>query len=296
MTEDIEKWREAGKKAFQLMNFASKLVKPEVPLLEIAEKIEQEAERLSCSFAFPINLSINEIAAHYSPSHDDKTIASGLLKVDMGVCIDGFISDIAKSFDLTAEQRYKDLIKASEDALKEAIKTIREEIAVCEVGNVIGKTITKAGFSPIINLGGHELKQYMLHAGLTIPNYNNNNKIRIEQGIYAIEPFATTGEGIVQDGKTSCIYMLENIKPVRDAKARELLAFIEQEYKTLPFSSRWLIKKFGTRALFSLRLLQQQECLHNFAELVEKSKMPVSQAECTVLVDKNGCKVLTQED
>ena len=119
---------------------------------------------------------------------------------------------------------------------------------------------------------------------------------KIKEGmILAIEPFATYGEGIVQDGGPSGIYRFQSHQPVRDMNARKILEFIEAEYKGLPFSARWLVKKFGTRALFSLRLLEQANALHHFKQLVEKSKQAVSQAEHTLLVTADGCEVLTKE-
>lgn len=294
--ESIAKWKEAGKIAAKLLANAKKLAKPETPLLEIAEKIENEAEKLKVKFAFPINLSINEIAAHFTPLADDRTVASGLLKIDIGVCIDGCISDNACSIDLTPEQKYKDLIKASESALHEAIKIAKSEIEICEIGKAIANQITKEGFSPVRNLSGHELKPYKLHAGLNIPNYDNRNRTKLQEGmIIAVEPFATSGAGIVQDGKPSGIFALQEKKPVRDMTTRELLNFIEKEYSTLPFSSRWITKKFP-RGLLSLRLLEQASCLHQFAQLVESSRQAVSQAEHTLLIEKNKATVLTAEE
>ena len=293
-TNELEKWKESGKIAALIMKKALVLAKPNVPLIEIAEKLEAEVEKLKVKWAFPVNLSINEIAAHYSPQHEDKTLASGLLKIDLGISVDGCISDISKSIDLTPDQKYKTLIKASEDALNDAIKTAKHDIEVNKIGRVIQNSITNAGFSPVRNLAGHQLEKFIVHAGINIPNYDNNNSEPLKEGIYAIEPFATAGEGIVQDSKPSGIYMLLQPKPVRDQKTREILEFIEKEYSTLPFSARWLVKKFGLRALISLKTLEQNGSLHHFSQLVEKSKMPVSQAEHTILVEKDKITVLTQ--
>ncbi len=166
-----------------------------------------------------------------------------------------------------------------------------------EIGRIIQDTIATFNLASVRNLSGHELKPWKLHPGLTIPNYDNGSIKKLTEGmILAIEPFATTGEGIVQDGKPSGIYKFISHQPVRDMNARQILEFIEKEYKELPFCSRWLVKKFGTRALFSLRLLEQANTLHHFKQLVEKTKAPVSQAEHTVLVTKNGCEVLTEKD
>jgi len=294
--KDEEKWIEAGRKAAELLNYGKGIAKAGVPLLEIAEKIEKEAERIKAKFAFPVNLSCNEIAAHFSPANEDKTIASGLLKIDLGVSVEGFISDTAGSVDLTPENKHRKMIETNEKALKEAIKITKAGIPVNEIGKIIHKIITESGFSPIRNLCGHEVQRFNLHAGLTIPNYDNGNKTELKEGqIIAIEPFATTGTGIVQDGRLSDVYMLKEAKPIRDKNAREILEFIAEEYNTLPFAERWLIKKFGLRAKIAMKFLEQAGILHHFSELVEKSRQPVSQAECTVLVKKDSCEVLTRE-
>ncbi len=294
--KEREKWAKSGEIASRLLKKAVQLSKPETPLLEIAEKLEAEVEKQKVKLAFPINLSINEIAAHYSPVYGDKTTAKGLLKIDLGVSMDGYISDTSRSVDLTPENKHQYLIKASEEALKEAIKTARENIEVNKIGRSIQQTITQKGFSPIINLSGHAMKRNMLHAGLTIPNYDNKNPSPLKEGIYAIEPFATYGEGSIYDGKPSGIYMLRDIKPVRDAKAREILEFIHNEYNTLPFSSRWLITKFGLRASLALKSLEQTGLVYQFSQLIEKSHMPVSQAEHTILVEKGKISVLTEDN
>jgi methionyl aminopeptidase len=291
--KEKEQWKKAGEISSQIMAKAIKLSKPETPLLEIAEALEKDVEKLKVKWAFPINLSINEIAAHYSPFNEDKTVASGLLKIDLGISVDGFISDIARSVDMTPENKHKDLIKSSETALSNAVKTAKFGIEIREIGAAIHDSITKAKFSPVRNLSGHQLEKFMIHSGLNIPNYDNGNTAKLEEGIYAIEPFATAGEGIVQDSKPSGIYMLQHDKPVRDAKTREILEFIGKEYSTLPFSGRWIIKKFGLRALLSLKSLEQSEILHHFSQLVEKSRMPVSQCENTILVEKDKISVLT---
>jgi methionyl aminopeptidase len=291
---ELEKWKKSGEIASQLMKKAVQLSKPGTPLLEIAEKLEEEAEKLKVKWAFPVNLSINEVAAHATPAYDDKRVAEGLLKIDLGISIDGFISDIAKSVDLTPENKHKEMIKANEKALSEAIKIVKSGVEVREIGKKIHEIITAAKFAPIRNLSGHEMKRYDLHAGLNIPNHDNNNKTPLEDGVYAIEPFATAGEGIVIDGKPSGIYMLLEKKPVRDAKTREILDFIEKEYSSLPFSARWIVKKFGTLSLIRLKNMEQNGILHSFAELIEKSRMPVSQAEHTVFVEKNRIIVLTE--
>src|SRR3989338_7710827 len=299
--DDFEDYRKAGRIAKQAVEYAKSIIKKGMPLLDAAEKIENKIIELGGKPAFPINLCINDIAAHYTPSHNDETCASGLLKVDIGVHVNGAIADTAFSIDLAESgeesEKNKKLIQASEEALSNAIKLIVEKKGKSELGSIgkaIQDSIEKFGFSPIKNLCGHELGSYIVHSGCTIPNYDNKNANIIDNGAYAIEPFATAGQGIVYDGKPSGIYRLQERKAIRDALARDILNYAEQEYRTLPFCERWIVKKFGTRALLSLRYLEQAGILHHFPQLVEKSHMPVSQAEHTIAVSKEKAELTTQ--
>lgn len=282
--ENNENYRKAGKIARETVEYAKKFIKKDMKLLEIAEKIEGKVIELGGKPAFPVNLSINEIAAHYTPSWNDERQAEGLLKVDIGVAVEGSVADTAFSLDLEGNDENKKLILASEEALKEALKTIKKGIEIGEIGKTIQETIQEKEFSPIINLSGHEIKLYNLHAGITIPNNINNNHHKLEKGVFAVEPFATSGEGRVYEGRASGIYMLVERRPIRDGLAREILDYVEDEYKTLPFCSRWIVKKFGTRALISLSLMEKIGILHHFPQLIEKSHKKVSQAENTVLI------------
>ena len=286
----------AGEISAEVKKYARTFIKEGTPLLEIAEKIESKIIELGGKIAFPTNTGINEVAAHYTPSHNDETKAHGLIKIDLGVHIDGWIADTAFSLDLENNEENKKLIEASQEALKNAQKTIKENISTNQIGKVIQETIESQGFSPIINLAGHEMKQHELHAGLNIPNIDDKKEITIKKGLYAIEPFATNGSGKVYDGKPSGIYMVTDTKNIRSSIAREVLEFILEEYSTLPFCSRWLVKKFGVKALFGLRQLEENGNLHHFPQLIETGKGKVAQTENTMIVDEEGVLVTTKED
>jgi len=282
--QDIENYRKAGRIAAEAKKYSREIIKKGVLLREIADKIEAKILELGGKPAFPVNLSINEIAAHYTPGMDDETKAQGLIKIDIGVHVQGCIADTAFSMDLENSEENKKLIEAAEKALNEALKTARKNIEICKIGKAIHEKITESGFSPIRNLCGHELGKYLIHAGITIPNYDNQNKAELEEGAYAIEPFSTSGAGIVYDGRLSGIYRLEERKAIRDLLARQILEFIEEEYQTLPFCSRWIVKKFSNRALMSLKLMEQAGIIHQYPQLIEKEHKPVAQAEDTIII------------
>ncbi len=283
----------AGKISQEVKEWIKPQIKKGTPLIEIAEKIENKIIGLGGKPAFPTNLSINEVAAHYTPTHNDSTLAHGLLKVDFGVHINGFISDTAFSLDLENSEENKKLIEASKEALKNAKKIIKKEVQIREIGKAVQETIESYGFSPIINLSGHQIEQYNLHAGLTIPNIDDKRTDEIIPGLYAIEPFATNGSGKIKEGKPSSIYSLVGYKSIRNPNAREILSYIIEEYNYLPFCSRWLIKKFGTRVLLSLSQLEQNGNINQYPQLVEIGKGIVSQAEDSVLIEEDGKKTIT---
>ena len=288
-----EKIIQAGKIASEVKEYARTIIKKDVLLLEIAEKIESKIEELGGKPAFPITLSIDEIAAHCAPDHDDGTKAHGLLKVDLGVHIGGWIADTAFSIDLENDEENKKLIQASEEALEKAISITNKNIPIEEIGEIIQKTIESKGFSPVINLSGHSMGRYDLHSGITIPNIKSGDNKKLKEGLYAIEPFATNGSGRVRDGKPSGIYYLQDERNVRSPIARDALKIIQEEYNTLPFCSRWLVKKMGTKALFGLRQLEENGNLHQFARLVEINGSKVSQSEQTVLISDGKVIVTT---
>jgi len=288
----MEQWIKAGKIGAEILSYAKTKAKPGISLLELAQLIENKTAELKVKPAFPINLSLNHMAAHYTPLKEDKLTLKeeDILKIDLGVHMDGYISDTA----LTIGPN-KELIKASEEALKEAIKFARPGIEVRKIGAVVQDVISSYNFAPIKNLSGHEIKQYDLHAGLTIPNYDNGNTTKLEEGmIIAIEPFATTGKGKVTEGKPASIYRFIQKKPVRDAATKKILNYIEKEYSTLPFARRWLQEKFPT-ANFALRTLENQGAVKQYTQLPEESKGLVSQAEHTVLI-RDKPLVLTKRD
>ena len=292
--KSIKMYKKAGEIAFKSVDFAREIVKKGVLLREIAEKIEEKIIQLGGKPAFPVNLSINEIAAHSTPSFDDSSVAHGLIKVDIGVHVDGHVADTAFSVDLENYEENRKLIKVAEMALKKASEKAGYDVALNEIGGIIEAEIKLHGFSPIQTLSGHSIEIYNLHSGVNVPNYDNGSNIKMEEGVYAIEPFSTNGLGAVRDGKLSGIYHLEEYKNVRDSFARDVLTFIYEEYKTLPFCSRWIHKKFGSRGLLVLGKIEQAGLLHHYAQLVEKGNGKVAQAENTFIITEKEKIVVVQ--
>ncbi len=293
----VDKILKAGKIAQEIRRYAREVVVAGKPLFEIAVLIDEKIASLGGKPAFPVNLSVNEVAAHYTPSVGDTFVARGLLKVDIGVQVEGYIADTAFTIDLEGNEENKKLIEASESAVNASVSEFELDKRLTEIGAVIGKTISDKGFTSIVNLSGHSIERFVIHAGWTVPNYNSGQTDTLEEGLYATEPFVTNGHGRVRDGPNSGIYRIDSDSgTVRDRFAREVLNWLIDEYQTLPFASRWVHKQFGSRGLLALRQLERAGILYQYPQLIEASGGKVAQAEHTVLLTKDGKKYITTRD
>ena len=292
---NTEDWKKAGSIAHQALVYGASLIKVGAKISDVSDAIENRIKGLKGELAFPVNISLNEAAAHQVPfAIDDRVFTNNdLVKLDVGVHINGAIGDNAMTIDLT--KKHEKLVKASIEARDEAIKIMKPGVKTSEIGKVIEKIITKHGFKPVRNLSGHEIKEYEIHAGLTIPNYDDGSVTKLKEGmIVAVEPFATDGEGLIQESSNAEIFVLLQKRPVRSLITREALKLLE-ERKTLPSSTRWLAKKTSAiKATFALKEMNQLDMLHLYPPLVEIKKGMVSQSEHTILITKEGNEILTK--
>lgn len=282
--ENYADWIKAGEIASEVREYSKTIIKPGVNLLEVGEKIENKIRELGAIPAFPVNLSSDNFAAHYTPTPEDETILDKqLLKVDIGVCYNGAIGDTAYSVDLSG--KYNKLLEASKKAVENAIEIIKPGIKLAQIGKVVEDTIQSYGFEPIRNLSGHGLDRFQIHTKPTIPNYNNGDTTTLEKGmIVAIEPFATNGAGRIRESAHANIFMQISERAVRDMFARQVLTEIKN-FNGLPFSTRDLATKFPVnRVKIALRQLILNGNLQQYAPLVEVNNGFVSQHEHTILV------------
>lgn len=282
---DQEKLQKAGSIAAQAHQFAKKLVKPGTSVLALSEQIEEFIENKGAKLAFPVNVSFNDTAAHYSAHPMDKTIIEDhVVKLDLGVHVDGWVADTAITYDLSG--KYTDLVKASKEALSNVIKIARPGVTLGQIGKTIQETIESYGYQPVRNLSGHGVGQYIVHTGLSVPNYDTGDDTEIPDGyLFACEPFATTGAGFVEEKGEAAIFSVPRYTPQRVGFMRDICKYIETHYKNLPFSKRPLLKQFSLNQLnYTLAQLERAEKLRSYPPLVERQGGIVSQAEHTILM------------
>jgi methionyl aminopeptidase len=295
--ETLDKFRLSGKILRETREEMRSFVRENMPIIQVCEKAEALIREKGGKPAFPCNVSINEVAAHYtSPPNDERRIPEkAIVKVDIGVHVDGYVTDTA--FTACFNPEYTSMTDAAEHALKVAIDNIRPEMATSKIGGIIENDVKNHGFKPIANLTGHSVGRYLIHAGTSIPNVAQFSLTKIKTGeVYAIEPFVTLPEAVgrVEDGSQMTIFRLVKAKSVKNPYARQLLKHIEGNFRTLPFAERWLkgvVPKEQHREAF--RELLASKTLMGYPIFVEVSRKPVAQAEHTVLITGDSCEILT---
>ncbi len=283
--DDLDKWRKAGKISAEALEYGRTLIKNGAVIREVCDKIDQKIFDLGAKPAWPSQVGLDAVAAHSTPDHDDNSVFdNNLVCLDVGAHVDGCVGDNALSVDLSG--KYGDILKASEEALAKAIKTVRVGASLSEIGKAIQETIEGYNLVPVRNLCGHGISPWTIHDKPSVPNYDTkDNKTLQGDQIIAIEPFATNGAGLIYEAEQGNLFAVVNSKPVRSPFAREVLSFIVENYKNLPFTTRWLIKQFGVgKTNFALNELMRMGLLHAYPPLIEKQKGVIAVFEKTLYV------------
>ncbi len=296
-SEALEYFHRSGAMVARLRKEVPDLVKPGKPALKICEELENRIRELGGKPAFPVNVGINEITAHYtSPPGDTLIIPPAcLVKVDFGIHMNGYLADTAVT--VFFDHKFEPMARAADEALQNAIKAFRPGVKMSEVGRIVQSTVTRYGFRPIRNLTGHSIERYSIHAGKSVPNVPQMNGEKIQEGeVYAVEPFVTLASagGAVANLSTAHIYRFIKLKGAREEESKKILAEIQARFATLPFAARWLETAFPREVVVrGVHNLIRDRCVGSYPVLVEETGKPVDQSEHTVLVNRDGCTVLT---
>jgi methionyl aminopeptidase len=304
--EDFEatraKLQRAGRIAAQALALTCELVKPKASLLEIVEAGERRIRELGAQPAFPINISLNHHAAHFTPHlGDPRTVPErALVKVDLGAHVDGFIADTARTVIVGGDEGMKQLDAAAKAGLTAAIAKTRAGIRVWEVSKAIFKAMREFGVRPIENLTGHSIEQFCLHAGTSVPSVANPSDELVsprlrERMVVAIEPFATLSTvPRVVDLEPGAIFGFSRRKNPESSRLRAVFSQMKARYAQLPFASRWLVELIPEAEIDALlAALRREGCVQGYPVLGLRDGSLIAQAEHTLIVERNGCTVTT---
>ena len=286
----VESYVLAGEIHKRIRHSAISYIKPGAKLLDVAGQVESEIVAQGAKLAFPCNISIDHIASHDTPSIGDERIfmSGNVVKLDFGVCVDGYVADAAFTVEVGTQVQEK-LISAAERSLAAGISAIKPGAFIRDIGRAMHEEAASAGYRTLKDLLGHSLKRNCLHGGLTIPSYDDGSFLRVREGdVLAIEPFLTAGSGAIVRSNRGNIYQLIRNEPIyaHGVLQKSLLAHISKNYQNFPFAERWLPDPEGLSGLV------RSACLYNYPVLIEADMAPVAQAESTVIVDREGCRFI----
>ncbi|NCG00362.1 MAG: M24 family metallopeptidase [Euryarchaeota archaeon] len=333
--ESLKYWRDAGHVARRTLEAMKLELQPGKTYHEVIESAERYIHRHGGKPAFPATIHSNDLAAHFTTNHlvegpegweGDMVLQKGdCVKIDYGVHIKGHIGDNALTYEVGNTNNHTEQIKAAKEARDAAIEVMHPGTPWYKVGAAAAQPSIDAGFQPIRNLCGHQLKPWELHAGVSIPSYacgpdNRGFKGVVEEGsVYAVEPFNTTGKsGLIENigsHSSSNIYRVTGLTTSRKARAKgqlkplgaQLARNLEERYSTLPFAERWaypmLEKPFPeadeesrqskwnalVKKLISIRFLETYHALRCM------DGGNICQFEHTVYITEGGPEILTVE-
>jgi methionyl aminopeptidase len=295
--EALQKFRLSGKILKETREEMCSYVHENMLIIDVCEHAEGLIRQKGGQPAFPVNVSINEVTAHYtSPPGDKKTIPpNSVVKVDLGVHVDGYVTDTA--FTACFNPEYTTMVQTAEIALKAAIEQVHGDVSPSRIGATVEDTIKNRGFKVISNLTGHSVGRYLIHAGTSIPNVHQVTIGKLHAGeVYALEPFVTTPDaaGYIEDTPIKTIFRLVKTKSAKTPEAKQLLKYIDENFHTLPFTERW-IQNVVPKAKYTeaFKELLKTKSITAYPVFEEVTKKVVAQAEHTILVTEKGCDVLT---
>lgn len=325
----LQEYRQGAEIHRQVRQWAQKNIKPGQSLTEIAEGIEdgvraltghpglEEGDNIKGGVAFPTGVNLDHIAAHYSPNAGNKTLLSkdNVMKVDFGVHINGRIVDSA--FTMSFDPMYDNLLDAVKAGTNEGIKQAGIDARMGEIGEAIQEVMEsyeveiRGETFPvkcIRNLNGHDILQWKIHGGKSVPIVKSNDQTKMEEGeVFAIETFGSTGNGYVRDDVSFFIswsaafsnqsqYECSHYSrkpdapkvPLRVASAGKLLSVIDKNFGTLPFCRRYLDRLGQDKYLLGVRRwLVSDEIFANALQLNSLVNAGIVEAY-PPLVDKKG--------
>ncbi|RMJ26274.1 hypothetical protein PHISP_02851 [Aspergillus sp. HF37] len=263
----LNDYRKAAEIHRQVRRWTQESVRPGQTLTDIAVDIEDgvrallgnpgldPGQNLQSGLGFPTGLALNNCVAHYTPNPGQKEVVlqrSDVMKVDFGVHINGWIVDSA--FTMSFDPTYDNLLAAVKDATNTGIKNAGVDVRISDVSAAIQEAMESYEMQingqtlpvkPVRDISGHNIKQYRIHGGKSIPFIKNSDQTKMEDGeIFAIETFGTTGRGRMIDGPGVYGYGRDPDAPKKVtsplASARSLYRTINDNFGSLVFCRRYL--------------------------------------------------------
>lgn len=317
----VTKYKMSGDIANQALRLVVESAKPGVSVLGLCEKgdafimaetgkVFKKEKDMKKGIAFPTSVSVNNCVCHFSPlkSDPDYKLKDGdLVKIDLGVHVDGFIANVAHSFVVGASKekpitgRKADVIQAAHLCAEAALRLVKPGNQNTQVTEAWSKIAQSFKCSPIEGMLSHQLKQHVIDGEKTIiqnptdQQRKDHEKAEFEvHEVYAVDVLVSTGEGKAKDGGLrTTIYKRDTSKQygLKMKTSRFFLSEVERRFDAMPFTLRALEDE--AKARLGLVECAKHELLQPFSVLHDKEGEFVAQFKFTVLLMANGSHRIT---
>lgn len=262
-------------------------------------------------FAFPLGISVNEISAHDSAMVDDDRILkkNDVVKIDLGIHVNGCIVDSAFTMIVDGDddfvKMYTPLLNATADATYTGISMSRPDTELKEISSAIQEVIESyelengTPIKAVWGLGGHNILPYKVHGGkliLCVPHVSQNNVRMKEDEVYAIETFASTGNGrVTQKNLSMCNHFMLSDSPRTTNKISEtknpVIRWVQNKNNNLPFTQLWCTEIKNTKEKISDGIREKTIIAH--PPLCDVIGTYTSQLEHTIHIKENAVEILS---
>jgi len=292
--EQIVKECVVDKKVVDLCMLGDKLINEHIGGVYKTGKLEK-------GVAFPTSISINNCAGHFSPLADDTSLIKDgdLVKIDLGVHIDGFISVVAHTLIVTTNPqvattgRQADVICAAHYAAECVHRLVKPGKKNTEVTEVINKVAEQFKCQVLEGVLSHQMKRFVIDGNkVIISKATLDHKVEEfefeENQVYAVDIVMSTGEGKAKETETrTTIYKraVDQNYLLKMKAARYVFNEINSRFPTLPFTLRALDEKRGRLGITECL---KHDLVNPYPVLYEKQGEYVAQFKFTLLILPSG--------
>jgi len=304
--EVVQKYKAAAEVAHRAMEEVMKLCKAGARIVDLCKagdafivaecKKALPKEKIERGIAFPTCVSVNNIAGHFSPLKDDKTLLAknDVVKIDLGAHIDGFIALAARTLvvepDGPVSGKVADAITAAQVAMNAAVHMLQIGKSNEEVSDVIKRVAEAYHVSPMEGVLSHQMNRYLIDGDKVIMNKPMVDQ-RVEKctfeanDVWCIDIVMSTGEGIARECDTRTTVFkrdLEKTYMLKLKASRYLLQQINRKSPVFPFTLRSFDDE--RQARMGISEMVSHGMVDPYPVLFEKDHEFVAQFKCTVFI------------
>lgn len=200
---ELEKMRRSGLLVYEILEELRGMIRPGLSTEELERVAEKRIREAGAQPAFKgyygypsvLCTSINNEIVHGIPSSKRVVQKGDIVKIDVGVEMDGYYGDAATTVAVGAiSAELERLLRVTQESLALAIEQARLGNRLGDVCSAIQRHVEAHGYSVVREFVGHGIGRKM-HEDPQVPNYGTPNQgPRLREGmVLAIEPMVNTG-------------------------------------------------------------------------------------------------------